>query len=197
MLKNTKSLHTIFGAATALGLLLLPGVAGAAEAKIIGFTHAGNGCPANTVGWVFDEVNNLLTVSFDRFAAKLPPGGSKACTLTFVVDVPSGFQLSMNRVEYIGYRNTEPSVWGQLRRKYKYGTNPELIRVSKVVPGQGDYSVIDKFPGWSLCEDTVTVNATTRVDLLGMPSGTYNNEIVVDYLQYDTHVDFYFSLLPC
>ncbi|UQA58565.1 DUF4360 domain-containing protein [Polyangium aurulentum] len=115
MRNTTRALSTLGGAAAALSLLLVSGVAPAQEGvQIVGFTHAGGGCPAGSVGYVFDDVNNKLTLSFDQFGVKLPPGESKNCSLTFVVRVPSRLQVSLNRVEYLGYADTEPGVFGRL-----------------------------------------------------------------------------------
>jgi hypothetical protein len=198
MTKNKKTRYAIFGAAAVLGTLLTPGVASAVTAEIVGFTYAGNGCPAGSVGWVYDNVNNKLTVNFDQFGTTMPPGVSTACNLTFVVKVPSAFQISLNRVEYLGYVDTESSVYGQLRRRYKYGDNPPLSLVKSFPYGdKGDYYLVDQFPGWSTCTDQVTVTTTARVDIRGNPSGTYTSEMIVDTLQYDTRVVFYFGLLPC
>jgi len=199
MLKNTKVCCAIMGAATALGLLVLPGVASAEPlAEIIDFTYGGNGCPDRSVGKAFDPVSNTMTLNFDKFMTTLPPGVSTACTVTFVVKVPRGYQVSLNKVEYLGYIDTDPTVRGEMRRRYFYGDNPPMSFVKDFAPGStGDYYIADTFPGWSLCKETVTVVTTARVDLRGVPTGIARNELVVDAEQFNTKVVYYFGFLPC
>ena len=200
MLDNARATCALLGAAAALGLLLTPEVADAQPmaVKIEKFAHAGSGCPAGTVGAVLDQENNLLTVNFDNFAAKLPPGESKDCKLSFVVSVPSQLQISMNRVEYVGYHDMEPGIIGTLSRTYKYGNNSPLGIVKKFDSSDnGDFYVVDQFPGWSVCTNAVTVNSNTRIDLQGTPSPNITSELVVDTVQYDTHMEFEFAVRPC
>ena len=200
MLDKARVTIALVGAATALGLLLTPEVADAqpTPVRIEGFTYAGSGCPAGSVGWVLDEANNKLTVNFDAFGTELPPGQSKDCKLSFVVSVPSNLQISMNRVEYLGYLDMEPGITGQLRRTYKYGNNSPLGIVKKFDSSDnGDFYVVDQFPGWSVCTNAVTVNSNTRIDLQGTPSPNITSELVVDTVQYDTHMEFEFAVRPC
>ena len=198
MMKNTNVRHAIVGAAAALVALLLPRPAGAVEAQIIGFSHSGSGCPQGSVGWLFDAANNTLTVGFDNFSTTLPPGGSKACNLDFLVRLPSNFQISLQRVEYLGYLDTEPSVYGQLRRTYKYGSNASFTWVKDFPYGTvGNFDEVDVFAGWSLCTHQVTVATTARIVLRGQPSGRYLNEMVVDKAQYNTKLVYYFDVRAC
>lgn len=184
-------------------LALHAGRAEAQEAEIIDFTYAGEGCPAGSVGWVFNPAANLLTVNYDSFYAWLlrnpaDSNPSSACTLSFVVDVPDGFQLSLNKAQFLGFVDTEPGVRAQIRTRYQYHTNTPLLRVRTFGSGaSGDFRVEDRFTGWSNCEDTVTVNANTRIRLTGTASYGGYNEIVVDAGHFETKVIFAFNLLPC
>ena len=201
MLDNARATCALLGAAAALGLLLTPEVADAQPmaVKIEKFAHAGSGCPAGTVGAVLDQENNLLTVNFDNFAAKLPPGESKDCKLSFVVSVPSQLQISMNRVEYVGYHDMEPGIIGTLSRTYKYGNNAPLppVKTEFKSTDVNEFDVVDRFPGWSVCTKAVTVNANTRIDLHGTPSPGVTSELVVDTIQYDTALVFSFAVRQC
>lgn len=176
--------------------------------KIIDFAYAGEGCPANSVDYVFDRKNNVLTVSFDEYSVWVSgdfgdDNKSSACTLSFIVKVPNGWnngQISMNKVEYLGFIDTEDSVSGQLRRTYKYDWNRPISRITNFRYGEvDDFWIVDDFNGWSVCSDQVTVNAITRIRLNGEASGDYYNELVVDTVKYGskTTVKFWFSFLPC
>jgi hypothetical protein len=199
MLKNKIALYAIAGAAGVASALISPPPAEAqVSAEIIDFTYAGNGCPGGSARGVWDDVNKTLTLSFDKFATTLPPGRSAACNLAFVVKLPAAFQISLDRIEYLGYIDTEPSVSGQLRRWYKYGANEPLQLVSDFPPGtRDDFHIVDDVPWGSVCTTQETVLMNTRIDLGGTPSPGGTSEMVVDAQQYNTKVVFYFNLLPC
>ncbi|UQA58562.1 DUF4360 domain-containing protein [Polyangium aurulentum] len=187
-------------AAAAISAFIAPDMAAAQVApQIVGFTYAGNGCPRGSARSVYDAVNHRLTVNFDEFATETPPGESKACNVNFVVRLPSPMQISLTRVEYLGYADTGPNVSGQIRRRYKYGTLRPYTQVTNLARGlQDSFHVVDSFPGWSVCANQVTVATTTRIDLHGTTLPNETNEMVVDATQYEgTGVVYTFSYRPC
>ncbi|UQA58563.1 DUF4360 domain-containing protein [Polyangium aurulentum] len=181
------------------GTLLAPDLARAqVSAEIVDFTHGGNGCPAGTVGTVWDSVNETLTLNFDQFATTLPPGRSAACTLSFVLRVPGPFQISLDRIEYLGYIDTEPSVSGTFRRWYKFGPSEPNEYIHRFDPGERDsFRLVDDVPWATACTTQETVLMNARLDLSGNASPGRVNELALDALQRNTRVVFYFDLKPC
>lgn len=156
------------GAAAAVIGLLAPSAAEAQELEIVSFTYGGSGCPAGSMDWIYDEVNNQTTMKPFRYTTTLPPGESAACTSTFVVKVPSGkkVRFRLKKVEYTLHVDTEDGVQGVLHRTYKYGTDEPRSFADELEPGyQGDYRIVDELPGWSEPTNQVTVMIAARIDL--------------------------------
>ena len=120
--------------------------------NIQGFTYGGEGCPRGSVGWVFDRSNNVLTLHFDEYSAWASgdyeyDNKSNSCNVSFVVRVPGGWgkgQISLNRAQYLGFVDTEDSVYAQLRRKYTYGWNTPEYKTTNFRRGKvGDFDIVD------------------------------------------------------
>jgi len=189
MLKNTKTCRAVARAAAALGLSLLPGVASACddppELQIVAFTYGGTGCPAGSVTIHHDPASDMGSVDFEMLETTLPQGLSSACSMTFQLRAPPHFQVSLERVEYMGHVDADLAVGGELLTRYKSGDQPPVSFVKDFAPGaSGDFDVVDENPGAGVCEEQVTILMNFRVDLHGTPSGASTSSLRVTKVAY-------------
>lgn len=114
-----------------IGILLALGAAQvglAVPGKHIGIgnlRYAGNGCPQNSVDMALSSDGSALSVLFSNFV--LQAGGAtdkqvekKSCTVSILVDVPTGFRVTIAQFDYRGFTQLPVGARASLDVRYVF-----------------------------------------------------------------------------
>ena len=127
-----------------LSLGLMSQIASAVDLNDISLgqaSYGGNGCPAGTASVTLGTDAKTLSILFDQFMVEAgganPSLARKSCNITIPIHVPSGFSVSVLRVDYRGYVSLPTAAQARLSAEYFFaGTN--AIRYEQVFNGVTD-----------------------------------------------------------
>lgn len=171
--------------------------------EIFAIAYSGTGCPPGSIGYVYDPSRNLLTLNFTNYYVWLTgnPGNDvseSTCELSILMGTSPQVKVSLTKVEYLGFLDTEKKVTGELWRAYQYVGHREKSKKKTFPPGYSDnFYLVDNFTGWSACQDTIEAKLDTRILISGTASGNYYNEMIMDMAQHGTKIKVWFKTAPC
>lgn len=104
-------------------------------------SYGGNGCPAGTASATLGTDGKTLSILFDQFLVEAgganPSLSRKTCNVTIPVRVPSGYSVSVLRVDYRGYVSLPAAAEARLSAEYFFaGSN--AVRLEKIFKGRTD-----------------------------------------------------------
>lgn len=127
-------------------------------------TYSGSGCPDGSIA--FAPTETAFTMLFDSYSASAGTGATwrdtfKTCTIDIPVEVPAGWQIAIDSVDYRGYASVTEKATASLKSWYhiwgkgwsNYGTSRESIFKG---PADTDYfrrdvSTSSERNRWSKC----------------------------------------------
>ena len=134
------------------------------------------GCPVGSAQGMLAQDGSVFTVTYERFIAEDGPNTNpldarKRCQLVLELDVPRGYQFSIERLNTTGYVDLDPKTVARLAVRYKFrGANREMNLQKKYVgPLTQDFVVTDglidesKQLVWSKCGKAHELTITTEL----------------------------------
>jgi hypothetical protein len=136
--------------------------------EILGANYGGNGCPAGSAGAAVSPDGQELNILFNDFIAlgNTPGQSRKSCNISIPINVPQGFQVSIDSIDYQGYVAAETK--GTLRAEHFFSGNRSPI-FSRTFDGESNYNIKDAQTKkvWSKCGE----NANLRVNVSMLAEG--------------------------
>ncbi|KAF8423029.1 hypothetical protein EV426DRAFT_603570 [Tirmania nivea] len=146
--------------------------------------YAGSGCPAGSVAPTIASDGSFLNVAFDSYTAEVyppvdgnpgskPADSRKNCQLTFELQYPPGWSLTVFDTTYFGYIKLDKKVTATQRSTYRWGgQTPTATFFSNWVGVKDEnYSFTDSLAKgayvWSSCTGvpgTLVVNTEIKVE---------------------------------
>jgi len=154
------------------------------DVKITGINYAGSGCPAGSVAGTIDPNGQWLNVAFDKYSAEVwPPttgakgstlgDGRKNCQITFQLQYPQGWSLTIFDTTYFGYIKLDSKVTAKQQSTYRWGGESKTATFYSSWVGKKDenYSFTDSLEQnewvWSSCKGstgTLVINTSISTD---------------------------------
>lgn len=167
----------VLGASLIIGGLCAASTASAqpSDVKIQNFTHAGTGCPANSVATVVTQRKDAILIAFDKFIAQTVPPSNIAranCNLTIDLVFDPAWSVTVFQVDYRGFAGLEDGVIGEQKSSYYFLGQPIRPEASAKTSLKGP--IFDNYARsddvglfvWSECggsEHVLNINAEVRV----------------------------------
>jgi len=151
------------------------------DVEIRGFTYAGSGCPANSVGHQLSTDLTTLTLIYDDFIAQSgkgiqPKEYRKNCQVNIKLHYPQGWQFSIFKADYRGHATLPPGASGTCKATYYFSGDSHQISSTKTINGpcDEDYIKTDVFgvesTVWSPCGVEGMLNANSAIQLQPLDS---------------------------
>jgi hypothetical protein len=151
------------------------------EVEIKGFTYAGSGCPAGSVGSMLSSDLTTLTLIYDDFIAQAgkdikPKEYRKNCQINVKLHYPQGWQFSVFKADYRGHATLPKGAWGTCKATYYFSGDSHQVSSSKKIDGpcDEDYLKTDVFgvesTVWSPCGDEGMLNINSAIQLSPLDS---------------------------
>ena len=148
------------------------------QVNIKGVTYTGSGCPKDSVAGTLAPDGSFLNIAFDSYTASAGPGvthreNRKRCKLTFELEYPEGWSITVFDTRYDGYLNLEEHVCATQKSVYHWGGQaPAATFLSTWTgPTSGDYVFTDSLAkntcAWSSCNgvpDKLIIDTEIMVD---------------------------------
>jgi hypothetical protein len=185
-------------------------------------SFTGKGCPPGSVSAALSPDNSALSVLFDRFTVDKSMNGkgalrgaSSSCSVSLPIAVPSGYQVTIVRLDYRGFVNiTARDVWldvntrsiavETLRQRSK---SPPLMSTRLRGPISQDFTVTHPLNNGqirSTCGQPFNLNFTSELLLFSNCRGkgcaiVLDGEAsaTIDSLDASGSMDFGYVLTPC
>ncbi|KAF8455569.1 hypothetical protein BGX38DRAFT_1088250 [Terfezia claveryi] len=148
------------------------------KVRITGINYAGTGCPAGSVAGTLASDGSFINVAFDSYTAEVFPGSKpgearKNCQLTFQLQYPPGWAVTVFETSYFGFVNLEKDVTARQQSTYRWASSSPTATFFSTWKGEisEDYKFTDQLEQesyvWSPCKGlpgTLVVNTQIQVD---------------------------------
>jgi hypothetical protein len=166
-----------------LGIVLLSQVSPAwADDPVVQIgnpTYQGTGCPVGTVSATLSPDATALSLIFDKYSVETGKSASgviadrKQCSFLIPMTLPSGYSVTVMRVDYRGYRNLPAGAFGAFQANFSFQDRRRAhrgvpdVRQSFRGPAEGDFFISQNsnIPEWSECDGDVQLQLDTALDL--------------------------------
>ena len=158
--------------------------------------YAGTGCPAGSVAGTLASDGSFINVAFDKYTAQIKgttsnPGDTrKNCQLTFVLQYPPGWSVTVFDASYYGYVKLDKKVTATQQSTYRWGGQSPTASFYSTWTGavDKDYTFTDSLVTaayvWSSCKGvpgSLIVNTSIKVENSKNPNG--NGLITTDAIE--------------
>lgn len=164
-------------------------------------SHAGNGCPSNSVAAVLSPDNKELSLMFDQYTAEA--GGTtgkrldrKSCLIGIPVKVPQGYSFSIVSIDYRGF-NSIPSGGRSMFTAEYFFPGQRGVRSTRTFSGPQDqeFTITNQLGVsalvWSACGAETNLRANTSMTAI---SNYYNDEVLATIDSMDIKAGLIFHL---
>jgi Domain of unknown function (DUF4360) len=137
--------------------------------------YVGTGCPKDSTSTGLSPDRQVATSIFSSFVASAGPGtppadASKNCLIILQIDVPEGWQYSLESVHHRGFAGLEDDVTASRRSLYLISGNPAHVTPPAHWQGEtsDDYTQEDVGPDngvWSPCGDGQLLYVATQTEV--------------------------------
>jgi hypothetical protein len=144
--------------------------------RIRSISWAGSGCPAGSVAENLAPDFQAFTLVFDSYVAEIGPQlplslSRRNCQILIDLDFPQGWSYSVFNVDYRGFINLEPGVWGVQQSAYYFQGEFRTARLHTTLygPSVSDYQIRDSLGldalVWAPCgaHRALNINSAARV----------------------------------
>jgi hypothetical protein len=152
--------------------------------------YVGTGCPAGSTTTGLSPDKQVATSIFSSFVASAGPGtppgdASKNCLMTLQINVPEGWQYSLESVHHRGFAGLERNVTASRQSLYIISGNPAQVTPPAQFQGEttDDYTHEDVGPDngvWSPCGGGQVLYAATQIEVDNRGRSGRGGQLTVD-----------------
>jgi hypothetical protein len=132
--------------------------------------YGGNGCPAGSAEFSFDDADSQISIKFDDYYAKA--GGSsgqsfdrKSCAIAIPLSVPRGQKIALKSVEYQGKKTIPEGALASLSAEYFFaGSRGPVFNQNLNGPQKGPLDLRHELSQSELVWSPCGQNSTLRIN---------------------------------